>query len=285
MTLSHKVVIGCLLLAAVGQAADPPPKPDGEKDEKAARLEHMKQAAKGYEITLTSDTKKKLTLTEEPMLRFDDPVTGVVDGTIFVWMLDDRPAAVASVWIRKTGHEFHEFQSLAAVGLTASSQEQPKWTPEKPGLERKPAADAQAPAATAAGRLNQMRAMAREYTATVATSDKDQQELRLLPQPMYRYGRADGTVVDGAIFAYCKGTNPEVLLLVEAVKKGKELEWTYAFARMTTRACEVRRDKKEVWSVPRVTGGGSSSPTDPYFNVVQRYKGPAFDKDAPAKDK
>jgi hypothetical protein len=283
MTLSHKVVLACLLLAPVGFAADPP-KPDGDKDEKVARMDHMKQAAKSYDITLTSDKTKKLTLVEEPVLRFDDQVTGVVDGTMFVWMLDDRPAATVSVWIRKTGHEFHEFQTLSARGLTASNQDQERWTPAGVGVERKPAPDAQAPAATAAGRLNQMRAMAREYTASVSTSDKDQQELRLLPQPVHRYGRADGSVVDGGLFAYCKGTNPEVLLLVEAVKKGDGMEWTYAFARMTSRACEVTRDKKAVWSVPRVSGGAGSLLTDPYFNVVQRYKGPGAEN-LPPKDK
>ena len=188
------------------------------------------------------------------------------------------------MWIRKTGHEFHEFQSLAPAGLTAASQERPRWTPEKPGIEWKPAPGAPVPAGTAAGRLNQMRAMSREYTATVSTSEKDQQELRLLPQPVFRYGRADGEIVDGAIFAYCKGTNPEVLLLVEAVKKGDKLEWTSAFARMTSRGCAVQRNKKEVWSVERIAGGGSSSPTDPYFNVVQRYTGPGADK-LPPKDK
>ena len=38
----------------------------------------------------------------------------------------------------------------------------------------------------------------------------------LLSQPVYRYGRSDGDVADGAIFAFCKGTNPEVLLLLLA---------------------------------------------------------------------
>jgi hypothetical protein len=283
MTRSHKVILGCLLFAPMSFAADPP-KPDGEKDEKAARMEHMKQAAKGYAIALASDATKKLTLVEEPVLRFDDQVTGVVDGTMFVWMLDDRPAATVSVWIRKTGHEFHEFQTLSARGLTASNGGEEKWTPAGAGLERKPLADAQAPAATAAGRLNQMRATAREYTATVSTSDKDQQELRLLPQPVHRYGRADGPVVDGGLFAYCKGTNPEVLLLVEAVKKGDGMEWTYAFARMTSRVCTVTRDKKEVWTAPRVSGGAGTLLTDTYFNVVQRYKGPGADN-LPPKDK
>jgi hypothetical protein len=127
-----------------------------------------------------------------------------------------------------------------------------------------------------------MRAFAGEYSATVVASEKSPQELRLLPQPVYRYGRPGGAVADGAIFAFCKGTNPEVLLLVEAVKNGRELEWHHAFARMTSRGCEVRRGEKVVWTVPRAY---RESPTDPYFNVVQRYKGPGAKGDStPAKD-
>jgi hypothetical protein len=206
-----------------------------------------------------------------------------VDGTLFVWTLDDRHAATASVWIRKTGHEFHEFQSLAVGALTASNRGVTRWAPAQPGIERKPMPDAQPPAGTALRRLNQMRALAREYSATVTGLDEDQQVLRLLPQPVYRYGRPDGAVADGAFFAYCKGTNPEVLLLVEAVKNGKELQWNYAFARMSSRGCEVRREDKVVWSVPLVRG---ESPTDPYFNVVQPYQGPGAKGDpTPDKDK
>jgi hypothetical protein len=284
MALPHGVILCCLLPAA-GQAPDNPPRQESAKDkeEKAALMEHMKRAAKSYTIALASDAPKKLTLLEEPLLRFDDKVTGVVDGTLFVWMLDDRPVATASVWIRKTGHEFHEFQSLAAGALTASSQGQAKWTPARPGIETKPAPHAQPPAATAARRLHQMRAFAREYSASVTGLDKDQQVLRLLPQPVYRYGRPEGAVADGALFAYCKGTNPEVLLLVEAVKGGQGLQWQYAFARMSSRECEVRREDKVVWSVPLVRG---ESPSDPYFNVVQRYQGPGAKGDpTPVKDK
>lgn len=285
----YRLAIGCLFLTAVAalRAQPPkdgdPPKANGDDELKTARMTHMKRAAKGYEIALTADETKKLTLTEEPVLRFDDQVTGVVDGTVFVWMHDDRPTAVASVWIRKTGHEFHEFQSLATAGLTASLDGEVRWKPVKADVERKPLPDAPAPAATAAGRLGQMRAAAREYTASVSPGTKSEMELRLLPQPVCRYGRAAGPVVDGGLFAYCKGTNPEVLILVEAVKKDEGLVWTHTFARMTSRSCVVVRDKKEVWSVPGVSGGGDNSPTDPYFNVVQRYKGPGSDA-PPAKD-
>jgi hypothetical protein len=271
--LSFRIVLLWCLLIPAGQTLSNPSKQDSAKDkeEKAARMEYMKQAAKSYEIALASDAAKKLALIEEPLLRFDDQVTGVLDGTLFVWTLDGRPAATASVWIRKIGQEFHEFQSLAAGALTATNQGQQKWTPAQAGIQRKPAPLAQPPAATAVGRLNQMRTLAREHSAAVKDGSNDQTVLRLLPQPVYRYGRPGGDVVDGALFAYCKGTNPEVLLLVEAVKNGKELQWSYAFARMSSRGCEVRREDKVVWSAPLVRG---ESPTDLYFNVVQPYKGP-----------
>jgi len=52
---------------------------------------------------------------------------------------------------------------------------------------------------------------------------------------------------------------------------------------MSSRGCEVRREDKVVWSVPLVLG---EPPTDPYFNVVQRYKGPGVKAEPmPDKDK
>jgi hypothetical protein len=283
MRFSYGVIL-CSLLIAAGQAQDDPSKPDRARDqeEKAARMEYMKQAAKSYQIAVASNAADKLNLIEEPLLRFDDQVTGVVDGTVFVWTLDDQPMAIASFWIRKTGQEFHEFQSLAAGALTATNQGQAKWAPAQPGIERKPPPAAPPPAATAARRLSQMRALAREYSATVTGVENDQQVLRLLPQPVYRYGRPDGAVADGAIFAYCKGTNPEVLLLVEAVKTGNELQWKYAFARMSSRGCEVRREDTVAWSVPLIR---MESPTEPYFNVVQLYTGPGVGSSTPGNNK
>jgi hypothetical protein len=281
MTISPELALWCLLLSP-GQAENPP-KPDGAKEFKAAQMDYMKKIASSYNIVLSDDPAKKMTLVAEPLLRFDDQVTGVVDGTLFIWMLDDLPGATASVWFRKNGQEFHEFQSLSTAPLTALNHDEAKWVPRQPGIERKPVPDAPRPAASAAGRLNQMRTMAREYSGAVIGWEKDRQELRLLPQPVHRWGRADGEVVDGGLFAYCKGTNPEILLLLEAVKNGKELEWQYAFARMTSRECEVRRDEKVFWTAPLLRGG---SPTDPYYNVVVRYKGPGAKEDVtPAQPK
>jgi hypothetical protein len=36
--------------------------------------------------------------------------------------------------------------------------------------------------------------------------------------------------MDGAVFIYVNGTNPEVLLLIEARRRGGLLNWSYAAA-------------------------------------------------------
>ena len=68
--------------------------------------------------------------------------------------------------------------------------------------------------------------------------------------------------------------DPEILLFVEAVRGEKLVEWHHAFARMTSRGCEVHRGDKLIWTVPRVSREPS---TASYFNVVQRYAGPGAD--------
>ena len=61
----------------------------------------------------------------------------------------------------------------------------------------------------------------------------DREELRLLPQPVYRYESEDPEVQDGGVFAFVQGTDPEVLLLLEAVRTEGGLVWIYGFVRGT----------------------------------------------------
>ncbi len=77
-------------------------------------------------------------------------------------------------------------------------------------------------------------------------------ELRLLPRPLYRYGSAKGTVLDGSLWAFVQGTNPEVLLLVES-RPGpdKTLRWNYALAAMTSYPAEAKRNGVRVWNIGR----------------------------------
>jgi hypothetical protein len=72
--------------------------------------------------------------------------------------------------------------------------------------------------------------------------------LRQLASPLHRYADESAGIVDGAIFAFANGTNPEVLLVLEAqAAKDSTLHWQYSLAQMTGGAVTVELDGKEVW--------------------------------------
>jgi len=96
---------------------------------------------------------------------------------------------------------------------------------EAAGVEFKDVPKAPKPAKTPAERLRQMKAIAEGFKATMtgwAADNSDQEALRLLPRPLHRYDLAnakdpDPKLVDGALFAYVQGTDPEVVLILEAI--------------------------------------------------------------------
>ena len=55
-----------------------------------------------------------LTLHDEPILRFSNPVSGVPDGIVVMWKDGQRPAVFAQVFQTKEGLWVHECQSLAS---------------------------------------------------------------------------------------------------------------------------------------------------------------------------
>src|SRR5262249_14652448 len=111
------------------------------------------------------------------------------------------------------------------------------------------------PAATRGARLVQMRRLAQEFTGYEINRDREDKrgELRLLPAPLYRYPAAKKGVVDGALFTLVStvGTDPEVLLLIEAREEGGKTRWEYACGRFSNWDLHVQRKGKEFWSSVR----------------------------------
>ena len=96
-------------------------------------------------------------------------------------------------------------------------------------------------------------------------------ELRLLPQPLYRYESTDPDVLDGAVFAFVTsaGTDPEALLVLEARKPaaGCDPVWHYAIARFTDLNLWVRHKGKVVFYRP-----ADSRMTSPQQDPKHRYR-------------
>ena len=251
------------LLPLVALADEPAGKEDAERKE---RLEFMKQQAAAYEITLSDSKSTKLTLHDEPLLRFSNPVGGVPDGIVVMWKDGHRPAIFAQVFQTKGGLWVHECQSLATAGLAMRRGEEAKWKPEKSADDFRPLKNAPAAAESAAKRLVQMKGLAAAFSATddfkISSQDKEttRHELRLLPTPVYRYQDASAGILDAAVFAFVHGTDPEVFLVLE--NRDKE-GWVYGLAPMTCWGVNVSHKGTEVWSVPERLG--KSKITDPYY--------------------
>lgn len=134
----------------------------------------------------------------------------------------------------------------------------------------------------------QLRKLAKEFSGTAqyrnAPSDT---ELRLLPQPIHSYAAPKQGILHGGLFAFVRGTDPEILLLVEA--RGKDAataRWQFAVARMTNMAeLRIRHQNQQVWEAELlpwkdVSGSHKLAYTAFSFNEI-----PDFLKDALTKPK
>ena len=159
-----------------------------------------------------------------------------------------------------------EYLSLSLGPLNATGTGQPDWRPRASDVSFKPLDGAPHPEDGAAERLTQMRSMLRPFSASVFDNQGGRQELRLLSRPIFRYAQTDRGIIDGALFAFVRATNPELLILVEAQIVDGQPRWLYSPARFTGRACELRFNDQPIWSHD-VLG----RPKDPAARYFQSY--------------
>ena len=239
--------------------------------ESAKALEDFKTDASEYVIRLASRPKEKLKLHEESLFHWGNPARNGEDGAVFVWMLDGRPEVIGSVFtyrLKNTIRRKHEYHSLAAGPLTAEYQGQRVWAPTAPGVTFQPVPDAPEPAATARLRLTQMKAIARDFSARMIDAEGQKFDLRLIAQPLMRYEPKSKEIIDGALFSFSLGTDPEAILLLEArTGPGRAAAgppvWQYAFARFHYVSLTASFKNKDVWHVeplPNITGLDIGSP-------------------------
>jgi hypothetical protein len=111
-----------------------------------------------------------------------------------------------------------------------------------------------------------MKVLVEQFHATMMgwkPDSTDREELRLLPRPLFRYEPKSEDIVDGAVFAFVMGTDPEVLLQLEAVKKRDKMTWQYGFTRRTSGKLEGRLGDTVVWRADRFPT--QNDPKLPYF--------------------
>lgn len=238
-----------LVVGLLGQVLAAPP----FSEDPAVRMAYMKGSVAPYAIRPADPGSNPLRLRPDPVFRLDNPVGGVKDGVVYLWADAEtgRPEVSLQVFRTRTGYWMHEWTSLATGPLVAEAGGDARWHPSKPGVAFRPVPDAPAPAATPEARLRQMRAMAEGFSARDFSQNKEWNDLRLLPRPWHRYGKAGSGVEDGALFALVLGTDPEVFLLIEARPgPGGGPRWHYALAPMSSFELKVAHKGAEVWALP-----------------------------------
>jgi hypothetical protein len=145
--------------------------------------------------------------------------------------------------------------------------------------------NAPAPAANETQRALQMKQLAAEFTGRKKERDGSEAELRLLPQPIYRYDAPKQGIVTGALFTFVQGTDPDIFLLIEA--RGKDVagaRWQFAATRMNGVELRLRHRDQQVWAAEILPWAEIHDRKRPY-TVFGFKEIPDFLKDALIKPK
>ncbi len=231
------VVVLCGGLTVAGQ----------DKPESDARHERMLALAKSYAIKGPAGEVK---LIETPLFSWSTPERSAIGGELYLWTAGGRPLATIGIWTYDDVKDSHELQSLATEGLSASRESSVVWATRVGGLKFRKLENSPAPDAASVRRKSQMRTiLAQRFTAEMTTRETSSvTQLRLIPQPLYRYDPLPEGVLDGAIYSFALGTDPEVLVLLEARREADGTNaWYYAFAPSTSTRVRGYIDTKELW--------------------------------------
>jgi hypothetical protein len=222
-------------------------------EQRAAHLQRMRNIATSIKIfELADGVRKPAELVDEPVLRYTDNTRKLYDSTIWVWGSSGRPSAIMAVEYyperRREQKWLFEIASLSIGRIAAERGQEVRWTARQPGLHLEQLADGPAPAEKPALRLAQMKKLQQRFTAYEREGLGARIELRPLARPLHRYQDDAAGVLDGAVFAFANGTNPEVLCIIEAHPADEAgTHWQFALVQMTGAEVYAQLDGKEFW--------------------------------------
>lgn len=223
-----------------------------ESPESGANAEHLKiLSARVSRLSMTYTSSRKATelqLLEHPVMRTGNK-EGNPDGAVWLWLDGKRPVAAQCIWNRGPLW-YSENSSLVDDLLEVTGW--PKATWHAPGTGRTSLTLPEPVPESPVSRRRTLRALALEFTAR---EDRlgIKSELRLLPRPIYTYTNANDDALDRALFAFVYGTDPEVLMQIEARQDASAKHWVVRIARLAGAELWVHLREKEIWSVPAIS--------------------------------
>lgn len=227
--------------------------PPTKKDLADPRMIFIKSVLARY--TVQVGDRAEAAKVSEPCLRWSNPINDIRDGALAVFTFDGgRPAAVGTFFHNGPKSWCSEFSIIASDNVRVMRSGRLLWRPSEYVCKFADVPDSPVPAAKAPLRLVQMRKIAADFSAVVHFGFTEPEitphNLRLLTQPVYRYSETE-QILDGGLFIFAIGTDPDVNLLIEAHQDERGARYRYALAPLTIFQLEVRYKDLAVWSIER----------------------------------
>lgn len=261
-TLCFSLLVASLSIHTFALAVEP----SAEVAELRQRFQSLAEKSK-----LThAETDTEIPLLKEPVLNWSNPIRRSPAGALYLFTRDGRPQAAMCMYPSgRAKFSFDkEVQSLTTDSIMLFESGKLAWQPTKPGIRWQEFGPPIAVGATTPARLSQMRRIAKTFSAKLVFNDQPHRPLRLQTTPVYRYPDSGlaGDVIDGAVFTFVQGTDPEVIMMLEAYKPddADENKWRVAFARMTMVVVTALRDDQTFWEAG---GWGFTGLNRPYHVV------------------
>ncbi len=113
-----------------------------------------------------------------------------------------------------------------------------------------------------------MKGVSRRFSALEFHTPRGQDKLqtyrlRLLPQPVHRYRDKDSGLLEGAVFLFTYGTNPELMLFIECHHEDGTERWHFGVSRCTAAQLTLSLEGSEVWQCVKLDG--SNGPRSSFF--------------------
>jgi hypothetical protein len=272
--LSIPFVAGLMIAALPGGFAAPADPPNKEPEKQPEPDEEYRRAAERVvsEIDLeirTGDQWTKVKRIEKPLLYYGDATRENDRGSVWGWGDVGRPVALLELFQNANDRKNWVYTICNTSGgkVRAKRGGDPWWRENESASELKDVPGAAAPAADAPQRQRQLKQLAQKFTGhQFWDPNNSRHELRRLERPLHTYRDEDGGVLEGALYTLANGTNPEIMLFVEARVNPKDKSkpvWQYTVGRLSHAELHLEYGGKEVFSSPR--GDMLSGADKPYW--------------------
>jgi hypothetical protein len=259
-------------------AQGPPPEGAKVKPEKQATLADEEKEARraseqlvsGIDLEIQSNDKwTKVKRIEKPLLMFGDDTRGYNAGSLWAWGDKGRPVAVFELFYNSITKGWgSSITNTSGAKLRASRDGEPWWRDNESDVVLKDVPQAPAAAADASQRQRQLKLLCQKFTGhEIWNPNNSRYELRRIERPVHTYRDEDHGLLEGGLFILANGTNPEILLFLEARADPKEKSkavWQFMLARSANAELHLEFDGKEVFDLPRASQ--NSGVDKPYFN-------------------